>query len=380
MLKLSAPLLDNIESPKLYAHNRRKILGLTEVFSPTEIRQRPVREGTPRTQIINEKKDQKALKISVVFNIIISIVKVFATIISGSLAVTATLVDSVLDVLSQFILFYTDAMSKSHHSAKFPAGRTRLAPLGVFICAVLMGMASVEVIHESISKLISLYWTSKSLDNNEISIDVFVFFAMAFSFMAKLVLYLYCIQVSRETGNDSVKAVALDHLNDVLSILSATVAAMSSYFSESLVWVDPVSAIGISIYIMNEWWETAKDQTNMLVGKAADDVFLEEVRRVGNSHHVDLKVDIIRAYHFGPKYLVELEVVLPSTMTLEMTHDIGMELQHKIEAFEQVERAFVHIDYQERDYDEHNQQSWPDHYARKVRETIGKSTDIDIRL
>jgi divalent metal cation (Fe/Co/Zn/Cd) transporter len=173
-----------------------------------------------------------------------------------------------------------------------------------------------------------------------------------------------------------VKAVALDHLNDVLSIASATLAALASFYATSLEWVDPVSAIGISIYIMNEWWETAQEQANMLVGKAADDAFLKEVRAVGDAHHHDLVVDIIRAYHFGPKYLVELEVVLPPTMTLEMSHDIGMELQHKIEAFEQVERAFVHIDYQVREYDEHNENSWPEHYADKVREIRNPSDNV----
>lgn len=367
--QINVPLLPgSLKSPKLHAHNR-EILGLTEVFSPTEVRRKPISEGTPRTQLINERRDQRALRVSVVLNIAITIVKVFATIISGSLAVTATLVDSVLDVLSQFILFYTDAAAKKQDSTRFPAGKTRLAPLGIFICAVLMGMASVEVIHESIIKLIAR-------DESEtISMDAIVLGAMLFSFIAKLVLYIYCIGVSRVTGNDSVKAVALDHLNDVLSIVSATIAALCSYYSPRLVWVDPVSAIAISIYIMREWWETAKEQTYMLVGHAARPEFLDEIRRVGNAHHPELKVDIIRAYHFGPKYLVELEVVLPSTMTLETTHDIGMELQHMIEAFEDVERAFVHIDYQTRDYDEHNQDSWPPHYAQKVRETIGRATD-----
>jgi divalent metal cation (Fe/Co/Zn/Cd) transporter len=57
-------------------------------------------------------------------------------------------------------------------------------------------------------------------------------------------------------------------------------------------------------------------------------------------------------------------------MTLLETHDIGMELQHKLEAIDEVERAFVHIDYQERDYDEHRPESWPDHYAHKINNVI----------
>jgi len=329
------------------------------------------RQLSPLRCARNEKISQRALVISVILNVAISIVKLIATVVSGSLAVTATLVDSVLDVLSQFILFYTDAAARKHDAAKYPAGRTRMAPLGIFLCAVLMGMASMEVMRESISKLSEL-WLSDDVTakGSDLVLSGVVLWSMVFGFTAKLGLYIYCTRVYRMTGNDSVKAVALDHLNDVFSILSATLAAVSSYYSSRLVWVDPVSAIAISIYIIREWWETAEDQAHMLVGKAAGKDFLESVREIVNKHHGAMRADIIRAYHFGPKLLVEVEVILPPDMSLRETHDIGMELQHKIEAIDEVERAFVHMDYVERDYDEHRPESWPQHYIAKVNNVI----------
>jgi divalent metal cation (Fe/Co/Zn/Cd) transporter len=66
-----------------------------------------------------------------------------------------------------------------------------------------------------------------------------------------------------------------------------------------------------------------------------------------------MEVDVVRAYHFGPKFLVELEVVLPRDTLLFESHDLGMELQYEIESREEVERCFVHIDYETRPYDEH---------------------------
>jgi cation diffusion facilitator family transporter len=247
-----------------------------------------------------------------------------------------------------------------------------MAPLGIFLCAVLMGMASMEVMRESIAKLSTLWSSGISglAQEDDIVLSSIVFYSMAFGFVSKLSLYVYCQRVYRKTGNDSVKAVALDHLNDVFSILSATLAAVSSYYSPNLIWVDPISAIAISVYIMKEWWGTAEDQAHMLVGKAASPEFLDSIRSIVNSHHSHLRPDLVRAYHFGPKFLVEVEVILPRDMTLLETHDIGMELQHKLEAIDEVERAFVHIDYQERDYDEHRPESWPDHYAHKINNVI----------
>lgn len=38
-------------------------------------------------------------------------------------------------------------------------------------------------------------------------------------------------------------------------------------------------------------------------------------------------VDTTRAYHFGEEFLVEIDIVLPPTMSLGEAHDIGESLQ-----------------------------------------------------
>merc|ERR1712185_523719 len=58
----------------------------------------------------------------------------------------------------------------------------------------------------------------------------------------------------------------------------------------------------------------------------------------------------MQAYHFGPKYLVELEMMMPDDTPLRRSHDCGIELQHSIEKqlAKYCERCFVHIDYETR--------------------------------
>lgn len=50
---------------------------------------------------------------------------------------------------------------------------------------------------------------------------------------------------------------------------------------------------------------------------------------------------------------MELEVVMPSEMTVRQSHDICLGLQDAVEALDEVERAFVHVDYVRRSYPEH---------------------------
>jgi len=68
-----------------------------------------------------------------------------------------------------------------------------------------------------------------------------------------------------------------------------------------------------------------------------------QVEQLAQQHDPRLDVDCCRVYHFGARYNVEMEVVLPGDMTVIESHDIALELQHKIEALSDVERAFVHV-------------------------------------
>lgn len=38
----------------------------------------------------------------------------------------------------------------------------------------------------------------------------------------------------------------------------------------------------------------------------------------------------VRAYHFGARFIVEMEVVMPADMTVRESHDIALQLQHKV--------------------------------------------------
>ena len=64
-------------------------------------------------------------------------------------------------------------------------------------------------------------------------------------------------------------------------------------------------------------------------------------------------IDTVRAYHSGPRIIVEVDVVMDPAETLKTVHDVAEELQTKIESLPNVERAYVHIDYETSHKPEH---------------------------
>jgi len=64
-------------------------------------------------------------------------------------------------------------------------------------------------------------------------------------------------------------------------------------------------------------------------------------------------IDTVRAYTSGPRLLVEVDVVMEASESLRDTHDVAEELQMKLEALPDVERAYVHVDYETTHKPEH---------------------------
>ena len=71
--------------------------------------------------------------------------------------------------------------------------------------------------------------------------------------------------------------------------------------------------------------------------------------------NIEIEIDQIKAYHFGPKFIVEVIMVMNKSTSLKVAHDVSLELQQLIEQLDEVERAFVKLDYEKHgaDYDEH---------------------------
>lgn len=305
-------------------------------------------------------KDEEEEDMSVVFavraswaaNILLLIIKIYCYYISSSKAVVAALADSVVDLISQVVLAGGDSTAHTP-SLDFPVGRTRIECLSVMACAAIMIVASVEVVQFSFADLYN------GIKGNipEISRGFVVYIIMGIGVGIKLALYLYCMVCNKtpdgKVKSDMVSALAEDHLNDVGSN-TAAIACLAIAVHTAAWWADPVGAILISAIIVYRWLDIIQDQTDKMVGKTAEDEFIDGLVTVAKNHDTRiLSVDRTIAYFFGASYNVEMDIILPKTLSLEESHDIGVSLQQVLEKHEDVERATVHVDVKHRDQPEH---------------------------
>jgi cation diffusion facilitator family transporter len=301
--------------------------------------------------------DQKslALQLTLGANVLIVVSMSIVAIATGSLALLSSLIENMVDLFVQALLWYAGSrMRKKPDYAKFPVGTSRFEPVAVIVTSSIMSLVSVMIIQESIKRLIEGFTHGNKDQRIPPQLSSLAIAFGVLSIGIKILLYLYCQYVYTNTKSSAIDAIRQDNRNDAISNAFAMTAYLLASIQPTLWFVDALGAMLLFVVILFSWAKMAKTQMMQLIGICASEEFIDQVKEICAQHHPSLMyLDRLKAYHFGTKYLVEIEVVFPAKMTVKQAHDLALELQFKIEQLDQVERAFVHVDYQERTYDEH---------------------------
>ncbi|CAH9068240.1 unnamed protein product [Cuscuta epithymum] len=284
-----------------------------------------------------EGQHERAMNISNSANIFLLALKVYATVQSGSLAIAASTLDSLLDLMAGGILWFTHVSMKNINIYKYPIGKLRVQPVGIIIFAAVMATLGFQVLVEAVQQLIK----NEAPDKMSSHQLFWLYTIMLAATVIKLVLWLYC----RSSTNKIVRAYAKDHYFDVVTNVVGLVAAILG--DRFYWWIDPAGAIALAVYTITNWSATVLENAVSLVGQSASPEVLQKLTYMVLRHDPRIKrVDTVRAYTFGALYFVEVDIELPEELPLIEAHAIGESLQIKIEELPEVERAFVHLDYE----------------------------------
>ena len=174
--------------------------------------------------------------------------------------------------------------------------------------------------------------------------------AVAVAFVTKLCLFLYCWALRNKYSQ--VRILWEDHRNDLM--INGFGIMTSVLGSRILWWLDPAGAITLSAIIAGLWGRTAWGEFRLLVGVSANTRFLQHITYISMTHSPLVKsLDTVRAWHSGPRVIVEVDIVMDQARSLKETHDVAEELQMKLESLPNVERCYVHVDYETSHAPEH---------------------------
>jgi cation diffusion facilitator family transporter len=331
----------NSKSVKEYEANQAEYLDIVEHYAKGDfaIKDRLEAKKTARAK--------KGIRLSFGANVFLLIVKIIVLALSGSLAILASLLDSVLDLISGSIIFISAYFQvlKPKEIYLYPVGKRRLETIAVIVFSAAMFTATGELLIRAVEQLIDPSRIHLSFEYVSIALVTLVIFI-------KFCLWMYC----RKSEVPTVCALAQDHLNDVFSNALGTACGLCGYYFFD--YLDPIGAFIIGIMIMMTWASTGLENIRLMTGRSADPELLSTFTYVAYTHDARIQaIESVRAYHVSNRVIVEVDIILPGQMALREAHDIGESLQHKLENLPDIERAFVHLDFEweHKPHEEHPQ-------------------------
>ncbi|GAA5883662.1 hypothetical protein JCM16303_004752 [Sporobolomyces ruberrimus] len=280
---------------------------------------------------------------SLIANCVLAVLQIYAAISSLSLSFFATASDAIFDPVANLVLNYCHRKAQRVDLVKFPAGGQKFESIGDITYSFAMGAVSVVLVAFSVQEL-------ARGDQHDKTLHIPAAVVVGIAFLTKLALFLYCWPLRKH--NSQIGVLWEDHRNDLFvngfGLFTACAGAKIAWF------IDPMGALIISFILIFVWGNTIKTHFTYLAGAAAPLEFQQLVIYKAMTFAEQIEaIDSCVVYHNGPRYVVEVDLVMHGDTPLRVAHDVSQALQDKLEELPSVDRAFVHVDHETSHSPEH---------------------------
>lgn len=266
------------------------------------------------------KIEQKATVVSMSVATMLVIVKMTVGIMSGSVAVLASAIDSLLDLCVSAFNFFALGHAQKEPDDTFNYGRGKIEPLAAVIEGSIIAISALFVLYAAIEKIIHQAPTvhlSESL------------WVMIFSIGVTGGLVLFLSYVAKKSNNMVIRADALHYKTDLFSN-GAVLLALGLISLTGIEMIDPILGIFIALYMFYSAIPIIKEAVLMLLDVSMSVEEVEKIKELLN------KEKDITTYHFlntrcaGSHVYISVHLVFNVTVTLYDAHVMGDKVEIKL--------------------------------------------------
>ena len=260
-----------------------------------------------------DKLKNRAATASIILAFALSLLKLLATILSGSLAVLSSMIDSLSDVLGSGITFVAVKYSARPATKAHRYGYGKAEAVSAFIQALFVAGSGLFVIYDAIMR----FKHPRIIEDTPLAIGI-----MLTSLVATLFLISYQKHVAKLTQSQAIAADSAHYVVDILTNLSIIISLTIVNFFE-IYWFDTLTAFAIALYLLWNAYQLAKTALATLL----DHELSEEVR--SNIQNIIAKHDFVQGFHdlrtrdSGNDYLVEIHLELDGNLSLFEAHRLS---------------------------------------------------------
>lgn len=267
---------------------------------------------------------------------ILIILKLTIGILSGSVAVLASAIDSVLDLIISAFNYFAINKAEQPADKTFNYGKGKIEALAAVIEGTIITMSGLFILYHAIKKA----YIGDTTELLGPSIMV-----MAISLVITFALVMFLNYVAKKTNNMVIKSDALHYKTDVLSN-GAILVSLILIYTTGLDLIDAIMGIIISVYIIYSAYEIIKEGVYVLLDAALDEEIVEEIKNIIETEEGINDYHYLKTRKSANTNFVDVHLVFNDGISLLKAHSLGDKIEDKIASINNEEEWVInaHLD------------------------------------
>ncbi len=274
--------------------------------------------------------------VSIVINTSLFGLKLWAGIVTGSIALMADAWHTLSDSLSSVIVIIGIRLSGKKADRDHPFGHGRWEQISAIFIGILLAIIAFDFFRDSITR----FKEKEAVEFGLIAIIVTIV-----SIVIKEALAQYAFYVGKKTDNMTVKADGWHHRTDALSSL---VVLAGIFISKWFWWIDGALGIIISLMLFYATYKIVKEAVNKLLGEEADPELINKIKEIIRSvSSTDLQAHHFHIHNYISHQELTFHIKLRKDMDIESGHRIATKIENKIK---EATKIVATVHYEPEDY------------------------------
>ena len=245
--------------------------------------------------------------------LVLTVAKTGVGLATGSLAVMAAAVDSLMDVACSGLNAYFLRIAADPPDAEHAYGHGKAEALSGVIQAVIIAMGGLWLVVRGVSRLLR----PERITSPEMGVAV-----AAGALAVSLVLVGYLRHEARATRSLALRADAFHYVTDIATNVVAGVALVL-YRVVGWAWLDPVASIAIAVYIVVSAGGILRDAGDELLDRGLPREAEDEVKALLAGFAPEVRgYRAFRSRRAGGTTFLEFRLLVDRTASFERSHEI----------------------------------------------------------
>lgn len=270
--------------------------------------------------MIKYNKQSQLIIISIFINLLLSIVKIVSGFLFVSLPLIADGFNSVSDTLVSFVSLIANYFAKKPADNNHPLGHGRIEYLATLFIGIIFIYVSFKILLASIDEIL---FPSKQM------MSLIVIFIIIMVLLIKNLYYIYLIKHDLYRQSPLIRVLAKDSLFDIIINVFILLGFLVRYYL--LLNIDGFLSLFVGIIMGYSSLKILYDISNLMVGKKVDSELVVKIERLIMNNQQVLGFHNLVIHDYGIEYKKgSVDIELPSTMTLEIAHQIMDSIEYNI--------------------------------------------------